>query len=110
MRKVTLPAHVVDIELVEQLHAYAIGDETAKNSFAEKLGRRQTLRRIVAHPSVVPVERVLGPPEEVRDPSDIALGEREPQRREAMPEPRPEQVAERVDRHHTRKVHRHGWR
>ena len=65
-----------------------------------------SLRRLVAHPPVVPCERVLGALEEVRDPADVALGEREAQVREPVPEVGPEQIAERVDRHHRRQVHR----
>ena len=70
-------ARVVDVELVEQLHADAVGDEAAEDALAEQLRRGQSLRALVAHPSVVAIERVLGAPEEVRDPADIALGERE---------------------------------
>ena len=50
---------------------------------------------------------VLGPLEEVRDPADVAFGERELQLRETAPEVGPQQLAEREDRHHRRQHHAH---
>ena len=56
-------------------HSPFIGLVADAISFVEQLGRRQALRLLVLDPTVVPVERVLGAPEEVRDPTDVALGE-----------------------------------
>src|SRR6266540_4261248 len=108
MRVVRFPAHVVDVELVEQLHADPVVDEAAQDPLPEQLARAQALWLLVAHPRVVPVEGVLAPLEEVRDPADVALREGEAERREPLPEVRPQQVAEREDAHRRRQVHRHG--
>src|SRR5262245_40604694 len=108
VRVVRLPAHVVDVELVEQLHADPVVDEAAEDPLAEQVGRVRALRELVTHPPVVPLERVLGAPQEVRDPPDVAFGEREPQVGEAVPEVSPEEVTERVDRHRRRQAHGNG--
>src|SRR5207245_982139 len=61
----TLPTDLVDVELVEQLHTDAIGDEAAQDPLAEELRRRQSLGTLVPHPTVVALERVLGPPQDI---------------------------------------------
>src|SRR5207344_778588 len=97
VRKVALPADVVDVELVEQLDADAVTDEATEDSFPEELGRRQSLRPNVTHPAVVAVKGVLGTPEEVWDPPDVTFRQRESQLGEPVPERRPQQIAQRVD-------------
>src|SRR5215211_8174864 len=105
VRVIRLPAHVVDVELVEQLHPDPVLDEAAQDAFPEQLARPESLRLLVAHPRVVAVEGVLTPLQEVRDPPDVTFGQREAQLREAVPEVGPQQVAEREDAHRRRQVH-----
>ena len=53
---------------------------------------RQPLRERRLGPAAVTAEDVLGAPEEVGDPADVALGEREPQVGEVGPEVGPDQL------------------
>jgi hypothetical protein len=88
VRIVALPTDVVDVELVEQLHTDAIGDETAQDAFANSsvgdspCGRSWRIRRCGARSAR---HRKYGI-------QPMSLGQRKPQLREAMPERGPQEV------------------
>ncbi len=92
--------------MVEQLGSDRLLDEAHQDVVTEDLGRPTGLREVVLGPAAVTIADVLGAPEEVRDPADVTLGEGELQRGELLPEGRPYQVDQCVDRR--RRRHRHG--
>ena len=110
MGEVGLPADVVHVELIEQLHADRVVDEATEDVPSEDVGRPGVRPEIVLGPSLVAIVNVLGAPEEVRDPADVALRQAEPQIGEAVPERRPQQVDQSEDRHGRRKRHAHARR
>ena len=106
VREVGLPAHVVEVELVEQLDADGVVDEAAEHVLPEHLGGAHPLGEVVAGQPELAALDVLGALEEVRDPADVALGQRELQLGEPPPEVGPHEVAERVRGHQRREAHR----
>jgi len=107
VRKVRLPTDVLDIELVNEAHTYGIIDEAAENPLLEHISRPHGVRESLPRPARVALLNVLSPLEEIRDPPDVTLREREHQIGKAPPEIGPQQIAQRVDRHHRRESHRH---
>ena len=105
MWKIGLPADIVDIELIDKAHADWVVDETAQNSLPEHVGGSHPVGEALPRPARVTLLNVLSPLQEVRDPPDVPLGEREHQIGKAPPEVSPQQIAERVDRHHGREPH-----
>ena len=93
MRVVQLPAHIVDVEVVDEAYSHWVVDEAAQDPLAEHISRSHALGEGVAGPSRVPVLDVLGPLEKIGDPPDVALSEREHEIREAPPEVGPHQIA-----------------
>ena len=93
MGEVRLPAHIVNVEVVDEAYSHWVVDEAAKDPLAEQIRRPHAVGKGVAGPSGVPVLDVFGPLEEIGDPPDIALGEREHEIGEAPPEVGPDQIA-----------------
>ena len=105
VRIVGLPADVVDVEVVDQADPDGIVDEAAEHPLAKDVGRAVALGKRVRGPARVTSLNVLGALQEVRDPADVALGEREAKFGKAPPEVGPHQVAERVDGGGRRQAH-----
>ena len=62
-------------------------------------------------PAAMSIVDMLGAPEEIGDPADIALGQRELEGRESLPECRPDQIDKGVHRSGRGQGHRNAsWR
>src|SRR5271163_1824613 len=59
MWKIRLPAHIVDIEVLDQAHTHWIINKAAEHPLAEYVGRSHAIGERVARPSGVPVLNVL---------------------------------------------------
>ena len=75
VREVGLPAEIVDVEMVDQLDADRVRDEAAEHVLQEHVRRTRAVRELVAGPAGMPALDVLGAPEEVGDPADVAFGQ-----------------------------------
>ena len=91
VRVVGLDADDVGADQVEQADARSILDEAGEEVLAEHLGG-QSPAEAGAGPAVVVLVDVVGTLEQVRDPADRALGQREADVRELMDDTGPQQV------------------
>jgi len=108
VRKVRLPTDVVNVELVNKSDADGIIDETAENPLLEHIGGPHALWELLSGPAGMALLDVLSPLQEVRDPTDVTLSEREDEVGKSPPEIRPQQITQRIDGHDGGEAHANG--
>ena len=101
VRVVALPHHVVHVEEVAARHAELVVDEAGEDVLVEDLAG-ELVAEVLAGPGVVAAVVVVNALEEVRDPADPALGQRDLQVGELAQHRRPDQVGGGLDDVHRR--------
>ena len=91
MRVVALPRDHVEADVVDQLEAGRVVDEARDDVLVEDLAR-ELVAEVLVRPRLVVLVGEVDAVEEVRDPADAALGERELQVGELAEDLRPDEV------------------
>ena len=72
---VGFPAHVVEIEVIKKLRANSLFNEAHQDVIVEDLGWATGLGKVVVDPTAMSIVDMLGAPQEIGNPADIALGQ-----------------------------------